>query len=936
MPKNINKDQLGALVSLFSANIAQYKGGQYDESNTRTDFIDKFFTLLDWDVANNQGFSESYREVVREDKVKIDGSKKAPDYSFRIGGIRKFFVEAKKPSINIKEAAEPAYQIRRYAYTAKLPISILTNFAEFAVYDTRIKPDKNDNAGTTRLFYCTFDQYEQKFEFINNTFSKDAILKGSFDKYIEENKNKKGTSEVDEELLSLVEEWRVELAKNIAKNNPNLSVYDLNTVVQKIIDRIIFLRIAEDKGIEDENLLFSVAKSQNIYEKLIHLFIKANKKYNSGLFANVDWIDRVNIEDKVLSHIIVNLYYPECPYEFSVLPVEILGSIYERFLGKTIHFRVIKGDTHTAVIEEKPEVKKAGGVYYTPQYIVDYIVQNTVGEKIKNKTPQEISGFKIVDPACGSGSFLVGAYQYLLDYHLDYYTQEKNVKSALKNEKIYEVAFQTYRLTIEEKQRILTNTIYGVDIDNQAVEVTKLSLYLKLLENEGKEAEGWLFKYSDKTLLPSLEDNIKCGNSLIGTDFYAQPALELTDDDRIKVNCFDWEKEFGQQITRKDMEDKGLFDVIIGNPPYGADLLKTERDYLEYKFNARNTDTAALFMLHARKLSKTFGKNGFIIPKAFTYASNWQTVRDILLPDVEKIADCGKVWQTVKLEMSIYINQLDNTKDYFDYYKRNDTEIKKIGAKKRNLCHEFKLILNGVSDEETEIGLKMKRNNKTLNDYVENNRGGMFQSNVSATGNIKVLGGKQIGRYNSLFSIKGKINKELLADDIKSFVLENSVLVQNIVAHIKKPQPHISIIATLPPISIKQYAILDTVNQLKNNSELSKEFILGVVNSKLVSWYAYRFIFANAIRTMHFDSTTTAKIPFPSLDISKKTDKTKHDNLVLLVDKIMELKQKEATEKNQQLKTMISRQIEGVDKAIDSAVHELYNLTEDEIKVVEG
>jgi adenine-specific DNA-methyltransferase len=536
MLENTHTDQLNALISLFSVNIAQYKSGQYDEANTRTDFIDKLFALLDWDISNSQGFSESYREVVREDKVKIDGSKKTPDYSFRIGGTRKFFVEAKKPSVNIKDAAEPAYQVRRYAYTAKLPLSILTNFAEFAVYDTRIKPNKNDNAGTARIFYCAFNQYEQHFDFINGVFSKDSILKGSFDKYIEEKKNKKGTSEVDAELLALVEEWRMELAKNIAQNNSNLSIYDLNTVVQRIIDRIIFIRIAEDKGIEDENLLFSVAKAENVYEKLIHLFAKANAKYNSGLFANVDWIDKVNIDDKVLSHIIVNLYYPDCPYEFSVLPVEILGSIYERFLGKTIRFRTVKGDTHTAIIEEKPEVKKAGGVYYTPQYIVDYIVQNTVGEKIKNKTPQEIASIRICDPACGSGSFLVGAYQYLLDYHLDYYAQTKNVKAALKNGKIYEAAFQAYRLTITEKQRILENNIFGVDIDGQAVEVTKLSLYLKLLENESGESTGELFKYSDMTLLLSLEENIKCGNSLVGTDFYDQPNLDLTDDDRIKVN----------------------------------------------------------------------------------------------------------------------------------------------------------------------------------------------------------------------------------------------------------------------------------------------------------------------------------------------------------------------------------------------------------------
>lgn len=210
------KDKLIELVNQFQSNIKQYNSAIYDEANTRVDFIDKFFTLLDWDVANNQGYSEQYREVVREDKIQIEGKQKSPDYSFRIGKERKFFVEAKKPSIFIKEDIAPAYQIRRYGYTAKLPLSILTDFEEFAIYDTRIKPDKNDKASVDRVFYCTYDEYEKHFDFIYDTFSKSAILKGSFDKYTEENKNKKGAGGVDKELLKLVEEWRTELAKNIA------------------------------------------------------------------------------------------------------------------------------------------------------------------------------------------------------------------------------------------------------------------------------------------------------------------------------------------------------------------------------------------------------------------------------------------------------------------------------------------------------------------------------------------------------------------------------------------------------------------------------------------------------------------------------------------------------------------------------------------------
>jgi len=959
VPLDVLPVQLRSLVSLFSVNIAQYKSSQYDEANTRTDFIDKFFTLLDWDIANNQGFSESYRDVVREDKIKIDGSKKAPDYSFRIGGVRKFFVEAKKPSVNIKDAAEPAYQVRRYAYTAKLPLSILTNFAELAIYDTRIKPNKDDKAGTARIFYCTFNEYEQHYEFINSTFSKDAILKGSFDKYTEENKNKKGTSEVDEELLALVEEWCVELAKNIAKNNPNLSVYDLNTVVQKIIDRIIFLRIAEDKGIEDENLLLSVTKNQNIYEKLIHLFIKANVKYNSGLFASVDWIDKVNIEDKVLSHIIVNLYYPECPYEFSVLPVEILGSIYERFLGKTIRFRAVKGDTHTAIIEEKPEVKKAGGVYYTPQYIVDYIVQNTVGEKIKNKTPQEISNIRIIDPACGSGSFLVGAYQYLLDYHLDYYTQEKNIKSALKNGKIYEAAFQTYRLTIEEKQRILTSAIYGVDIDNQAVEVTKLSLYLKLLENEGKEAEGWLFKYSDKTLLPSLEDNIKCGNSLIGTDFYAQPNLELTDDDRIKVNCFDWDGKDGFEETFKN----GGFDIVIGNPPYvftrGEGFTSAEKEYYYAKFKQQSyqLNTFAMFTEQGYNILKTDGIFGFIIPNNWLTIGSMKKFRDFIISHTGNaviVNNLHKVFSGANVDTSLLIftkikpdliTLVESSEP--GHYKNISSvsfsnllgeQIIQFKSSKNALSNLIikkietqAVVLGNISTVKS--GLKAYETGKgkpIQTDKMKKDR--IYHSSTKKDKNYRpYLEGKDVKRYRLDWSRQYLKYGDNLAAPRKPELFEGErILVRQI--------------PSLPPYSINgTITIGNEVNDINSMiiinpiNNYSLKFILGVINSRLITyWFDITFDKFQRAIFPQFKVNELEQFPIPTLNLSVKAEKAKHDKLVLLVDKMLELKQKEVTEKNQQLKTMIFRQIEGVDKAIDKEVYVLYNLTEDEINVVEG
>ena len=235
------------LIQRFGDNLAAYKAGQYNETQVRHEFIDPFFEALGWDVNNKQGFAEAYKDVIHEDTIKIGGFSKAPDYSFRIGGTRKFFVEAKKPAVHIKEDVQPAFQLRRYAWSAKLPISILTDFEEFAVYDTRKKPIKSDKASTARILYLTFKDYPEKWDEIAGIFSREAILKGAFDRFVVANKGK-GTEEVDSEFLKEIEGWREVLARNLALRN-QLTAREINYAVQKIIDRIIFLRICEDRGL---------------------------------------------------------------------------------------------------------------------------------------------------------------------------------------------------------------------------------------------------------------------------------------------------------------------------------------------------------------------------------------------------------------------------------------------------------------------------------------------------------------------------------------------------------------------------------------------------------------------------------------------------------------------------------------------------------------
>ena len=342
--------QISSLVDRFQRNIDAYHNPTYNETQLRIEFVDPFFEALGWDIANKEGHAEQYKDVIHEDAIKVAGATKAPDYCFRIGGARKFFLETKKPSIDIKDQVSPAYQLRRYAWSAKLPLSILTNFEEMAVYDCRLRPKPNDKPSVGRIRFFTYAQYLDSFEEINNIFSKESVLKGSFDRFAESEKLKRGTAEVGAEFLREIESWREALAKDIAMKNQKLSIRELNYVVQLTIDRIIFLRMCEDRGIEKYGQIQNLLNGTNTYRRLREIFYHADDKYNSGLFDfRLDRLTpELKVDDNPLKEIFKNLYYPESPYEFSVLGADILGHVYEQFLGKVI--RLTEG--HRAKEEE--------------------------------------------------------------------------------------------------------------------------------------------------------------------------------------------------------------------------------------------------------------------------------------------------------------------------------------------------------------------------------------------------------------------------------------------------------------------------------------------------------------------------------------------------------------------------------------------------------
>ncbi|MGA3028505.1 MAG: N-6 DNA methylase [Bryobacteraceae bacterium] len=634
------------LVERFGRNLDGYRSDAYNEAQVRREFIDPFFRALGWDMDNESGAAEAYKDVIHEDSIKIGGATKAPDYCFRIGGTRKFFVEAKKPAVNVKQESASAFQLRRYAWSSKLPLSILTNFRELAAYDCRMRPDQHDAAATARILYLPFTEYISNWSELAGVFSKAAVYKGFFDRHIEATRGKRGTAEVDNAFLSEIESWREVLARNVALRNPELASRDTNFAVQRLIDRIIFLRICEDRGIERYERLKALASQDGVYSKLCVVLKEADERYNSGLFhfyADPERLERpdtvslgLHVDDRVLTGIIRDLYYPDSPYEFSVLPADILGQVYEQFLGKVI--RLTAG--HQARIEDKPEVKKAGGVYYTPTYVVDFIVDQTVGKLLEGRTVKEASRLRILDPACGSGSFLLGAYQYLLDW----YRQQYESDGPEKHRKVlYQGPSGGWRLTASERRRVLLNNIFGVDIDNQAVEVTKLSLLLKVLEGETEQSLTTQLRMFHERALPDLGSNIKCGNSLVGSDYQLGRQMGLLDEDEIyRINAFDWAGQDGFPNTMRD----GGFDAVIGNPPYvRQESLAEVKDYLQshYKSHQNTADLYVYFMEKALRLLRAGGSFSFIVSSSFLKTAYADQLREFMTQHaaVIRIVDFG-------------------------------------------------------------------------------------------------------------------------------------------------------------------------------------------------------------------------------------------------------------------------------------------------------
>lgn len=625
--KNAMEKKMAERARQYAARIKEYTRSTYNETEVRVEFVNPFFKALGWDVDNEAGLPQHLREVTHEATVLVeeDGRQrsKKPDYSFRVGTEILFFLETKKPSVDITVDSAPAFQLRRYGWSGNLKISVLTNFADLYIYDCSVRPVESDDVGVALIAHYSFTEYEEKYDEIYSLLSKESVLSGSFAERFETVRGAFRREPFDEYFLKQIKMWRLNLGADIRQNVPTIDEDTLNISVQRILNRIIFLRICEDRSFEQ----YETLKQTGTYESLKQLFTAADQKYDSGLFEVLKE-DQITVSDDVLLTIFRDLYYPNNSYEFSVVDPFIIGQIYELFLDEKLKIE----DNGAVIAVQKPEAVDSQGAVNTPKNVTDIIIERTLDRIYEGRDMSEVHNVRIADICCGSGNFLLSAYEYVVNYNIDWLVRNERDSAVHDGRLIVVPGTDTYRLSFARRREILIRNIWGVDIDPLAVEVTKFSLFLKLLEDTGIDEINAFTASSQERVLPRLDDNIKNGNSLVGTA-YAQYDPEVFELDGMleQIRMFDWESEFGTEG----------FDAIVGNPPYirVQNMVQySPKEYGFYKSRYSGFETAAselldkyyLFIERAWSLLKNGGTIGYIVPHKFMNIMSGESLRRFL------------------------------------------------------------------------------------------------------------------------------------------------------------------------------------------------------------------------------------------------------------------------------------------------------------------
>jgi type I restriction-modification system DNA methylase subunit len=927
------KENLAKLIAKFEKEKAAGLVQEYNEEATKMAFINPLLKdVLGWDVNNRN-------EVSPEEKV----SRERVDYGIKIDNKTKYFVEAKPIKADLDKHIEQAV---RYGYNRKdVPLVLLTDFEGIMLFDVTIKPDSRNWRKGLKID-LQYAQYLKEFDKLW-VLSKESVIKGEHEKLLVI--KPKARLPVDKAILDDLKNWRESLAKDIYKNNPKLfhsgdlekDANYLKEITQKILDRIIFMRSCEDRNLIHRSHLRRIFEERtDSVGTATMAFIREefkdyNRVFDSDLFRSQEWEDNLLIDFKVMKGIILDTYNP---YQFDVIPLDVLGNIYEQYLGYTIRLT-----EHQVKYELKPDVRKAGGVYYTPEYIVDYIVKNTVGKQLQELPVTKIKKLRILDPACGSGSFLIRAYEEMLNY---YRTEKKRIKKEAEGQEKLNLEHddKSRRLTIFEKRDILRNHIFGVDIDEQAVEVTKLSLMLKMLEDEFIAIPG-------NNILPMLDSNIRCGNSLISGD-----TLELKryfGEDYYKVKPFNWKDRF-----KTIMIDEGGFDVVIGNPPYGASLTPSIKKYLSKKYSfVSDFETSQYFIAESERISKQYGKISFIVPNTLFLNIYAEKFRHFIASSfsIAQLANLSEIdvfkGATVRTMIPFLSKgKIKKTNIRFVIFQ-DEVNLKEVGIVEQN-----KLIENDKDWVESfNSSTTIQFRNKLLSATVP--LGEILEISQGLIPYDKYRGHDEYTVKNRIWHSDKKKNKtykkELKGGDVKRYSIiwngKRWISYGSWLAAPRKPEYFTEPRLLFREITDPKLGLLNVayseeeyynnpaiINCISKGTQYSFLYLLGLVNSHLIAY-------------LHFSSSPKArkgvfpkilvndvrKLPIKQIDFSDDSAKKIHDKLVAIVEVILDLNKKIQGTKGSEIE-QIKKQIEKTDIEIDRLVYKLYGLTEEEIKIVEN
>lgn len=911
MTKQQAKEKIKKLISRYE-NLSDNEKNNYNEQQTKDHFIRPLFEALGWDFE---------KDVWPE----TDVSGKRVDYAFKANGVTKFFLEAKPLSINLDEERW-AEQAINYSWHKSVPWVILSDFEAIKIFNTEWDTPDIQSCQFVEIPYTQYLSSEKLW-----WLSPDSFLQGILDKKAEE-VGRRPKRIIDSQLAIDLIKWRTLLYKDLKGYNPKIDEIKISEYVQKILDRLIFIRTLEDRKIEDILLQqltreWSERPKPNLLlTRLNKIFRQIDKDYNSGLFEEAPYDHlgkKLDADDNVFAEVINELYKTKdkgIRYNFADIPSDVFGSIYEQYLG-----HIQKEDSKNK--NDKLSKRKSQGIYYTPRYIVNYIVQNTLGELLKGNKSEEIKNIKILDPACGSGSFLINAYQTLIDY---WQKQEKH-KFKGKGDKLeaLEVAFKKRNgvlVSSEEKMRILLRNIYGVDLDEEAVEIARLNLLLKMVGRRAK--------------LPKLDSNIQVGNSLIsGTK---KELKKYFGNNWLEKKPFNWQEKFDKFFKL------GGFDVVIGNPPWvtllHSDIGSGELNYFKGNYTAASgfkLNLFPLFLERALQLCKKGGLACFIIPNRLLDTPSYRALMKKIIDNyqIKFIVDipkgsfedvvAGNIIICIQKshpskEIKIYKNIFDNSGNQGTFILKTDQIISKdylINLNfKESLFDIFSKIgqvsipLKDVAD--IHVGIMIKDKKKVL----------LFQNFNKAN---KIILGRDIDRYKKVKDRFFNLGKA------------------EIFGGTKNPKKHL----THPKIFVRKtgnsligaydeegvFAEQSVYLVLPHNN-VNPKYLLSIINSKLQTFYFKNNLITNPEAYPYIQHYDLEKLPIYEIDISKTGEKYKHDQLVRLVEMILKLNkelQKLDPIMDKEEYNIKKAEIEKIDKEIDEKVYELYGLTEEEIKSVE-